>query len=100
MIMFGGLLSLAAGTPVLADEPYGVLVDEPGVESTYIHCAACHSERLVAQQGLSRERWAKLLVWMVDEQGMREIPEAERDVILDYLTEHYGPDRPNFPRPG
>jgi cytochrome c len=93
-----GLLGFAPSAAVLANEPYGVLVDEPGVEATYVHCAACHSERLVAQQGLTRERWDKLLVWMVDEQGMQEIPDAERDTILDYLAQHYGPDRPNFPR--
>lgn len=93
-----GVLGLGPGTAALADKPFGVLVDEPGVEATYVHCAACHSERLVAQQGLNRERWDKLLVWMVDEQGMQEIHASERDVILDYLTQHYGPDRPNFPR--
>jgi cytochrome c len=98
VISMMGLFGLASGTAAMAVEPYGVLVDEPGAEATYVHCAACHSERLVAQQGLDRERWDKLLVWMVEEQGMQEIPEVERDTILDYLAQHYGPDRPNFPR--
>jgi cytochrome c len=53
---------------------------------------------IVAQQGKTREGWDEMLVWMVEEQGMAEIPEDERNIILDYLAEHYNTDRPNFPR--
>jgi len=78
---------------------YGLLVDAPGVETTYFACIACHSEMIVAQQGLSRAKWDEMLVWMVEEQGMPEIGEPERSEILDYLATHYNEDRPNFPRP-
>ncbi|MEM6354452.1 MAG: aldehyde dehydrogenase [Pseudomonadota bacterium] len=88
--------SLLAG-PALADE-YGVLFEAEGVEETYYNCAGCHSERLVAQQGMTRERWDSLLDWMVEEQGMAELVPEERTVILDYLATHYNTDRPNFPR--
>lgn len=81
-----------------SDSEFGVLVPGEGAEETYIYCAACHSERLVAQQGLTRERWDELLVWMVEKQGMHPIDEPERSLILDYLAENYGPGRPNFPR--
>lgn len=77
---------------------YGQLVNEPGVEETYIYCTACHSEMIVAQQGKTRESWDKLLVWMRQEQGMAEIPADDREIILDYLAAHYNTDRPNFPR--
>lgn len=82
--------------PAASDE-YGVLVTAGGVEETYAYCTPCHSERLVAQQGLSRDRWDELFEQMVDEHGMAEIETADREIILNYLTEHYGPDRPNFP---
>lgn len=99
-----GLVALAGGLmlagPAAAEGDYGVLVDKPGVEEAYAYCAACHSERLVAQQGLTRERWESLLEWMVEEQGMAELEEPDRSIVLDYLSEQYGPDRPNFPRPG
>jgi len=78
---------------------FGVLFDAPGVEATYYACAACHSERIVAQQGLSRAAWDKLFDWMVEEQGMAELDEPDRTEILDYLAAHYNEDRPNFPRP-
>ena len=80
------------------EEPeYGVLVEAPGVDITYAYCSACHSERLVAQQGLDREGWLELIEWMQEEQGMGEIDEEDLAVILDYLSTNYGPDRPNFP---
>lgn len=92
-----------AGATEAPDSPdeyeFGVLFDAPGVEPTYYTCTACHSEMIVAQQGLTRDEWDDLFEWMVDEQGMTEIDEPERTEILDYLAAHYNTDRPNFPRP-
>ncbi|MCY4007917.1 MAG: aldehyde dehydrogenase [Rhodobacteraceae bacterium] len=78
---------------------FGVLKVANGVENTYYSCVGCHSERLVAQQGLTREGWDEVIDWMIEEQDM---PEPETDVrveILDYLSTHYNVDRPNFPYP-
>ncbi|MEM8794883.1 MAG: aldehyde dehydrogenase [Pseudomonadota bacterium] len=90
-----------SGLKVLAstDEPseYGILKVANGVDETFYACTPCHSERIVAQQGLTREGWDELLVWMVEEQGMVEIEEPDRTTILDYLEAHYNEDRPNFP---
>lgn len=77
---------------------YGLLVDAPGVAETHAYCTPCHSEMIVVQQGMSRERWNHLFEWMVEEQGMAEIEEPDRSVVLDYLAAHYNVDRPNFPR--
>lgn len=82
-----------------AEEDFGNLFVAEGVEETYYACTACHSEMIVAQQGKTRDGWKKLLVWMVEEQGMNELPEDELNVILDYLAAHYNTDRPNFPKP-
>lgn len=65
----------------------------PGREEVFYTCKACHSLKLVQQQGLSRKDWDETLDWMVEEQGMDEIEnEATRDLILDYLSTHYGRD--------
>ncbi len=82
-----------------SDYEYGVLVDAPGVEETYYSCVACHSERLVAQQGLTRAHWEELLEWMVEEQGMPELDPETKAIVLDYLAANYNVDRPNFPAP-
>ena len=79
-------------------EDLGLMVRAPGASETFDACTPCHSERIVVQQGLTREQWDELMVWMVEEQEMEPIEDSAFAVILDYLAEHYGPDRPNFPR--
>ena len=46
------------------------------------------------RSGYSRAAWDKLLDWMVEDQGMIPLEPHEREIILDYLTTHIGPDRP------
>jgi hypothetical protein len=77
---------------------YGTLFEAPGVEETYYSCTACHSEMIVAQQGMSRTHWEELLEWMVEEQGMSELEGEDLAIVLDYLSTNYSEDRPNFPR--
>ena len=93
------LVAAASQSPEAStDSEYGILFVAAGVEETHAYCTACHSEMIVAQQGMTRENWAELFEWMVEEQGMAEIEEPDRSVILDYLAKHYNEDRPNFPR--
>lgn len=100
--LLGRALALApalSAAALAAEEPeFGVLHVAEGVETTYYTCTACHSEMIIAQQGLPRERWDALLDWMVEEQGMSEPAPEDRAEILDYLSEHYNTDRPHFPR--
>ena len=84
------------GTP--EPEEFGLMVAAPGASETFYACTPCHSERIVVQQGLTREQWDEALDLMVEEHEMEPIEGDARTVILDYLAEHYGPDRPNFPR--
>lgn len=97
-----GAALLAAGTAAAQesgeDMGVGVLHPVEGAGVTYDYCTGCHSERIIAQQGQTREGWEKLLTWMVEEQGMAPLEEPERTQILDYLSTHYNTDRPNFPR--
>ena len=96
---FGATPAAAEATLPEEDPEFGVLKVAPGVEETFYACTACHSEMIVAQQGLTREHWDESFEWMVEEQGMSEIDEPDRTIILDYLAKHYNEDRPNFPRP-
>lgn len=93
----GGGEGESAETAAVSEVDYGLLVEAPGVAETFTYCTACHSEMIVAQQGKTREHWADLMEWMIEEQGMNEIAEPDRSVVLDYLAEHYNEDRPNFP---
>lgn len=90
---------LAINSTIADDSPeFGILLVAPGVEETFYACTACHSEMIIAQQGLTRKKWDETFEWMVEEQGMDEIEEPDRTAILDYLSKHYNEDRPNFPR--
>ena len=75
----------------------GTFHPAPGAQITYDLCTVCHSEMIIAQQGQTREGWDEILVWMVEEMGMAELPEDEREQVLDYLSTYYNPDRPYFP---
>lgn len=89
---------MASTSDAEEEEDYnGILVNEPGADITFAYCAGCHSERIVAQQGLTRDGWEELIEWMVEEQGMGEIEDPDYSEIVDYLAAHYGEDRPNFP---
>jgi cytochrome c len=85
----------SGGTAVVASAPaqeedFEGLPPGPGREEVFYLCAACHSLKLVTQQGLPRDRWDELLVWMIEKQGMPQVDGKERDLVLDYLAAHYG----------
>lgn len=96
----GGEDSEEVGTVTTSrpDSPnFGALVAGDGAAETYAYCIVCHSERLVAQQGLTRQGWEEVIDLMVEEHGMVPLAGPILDRVLGYLSTHYGPDRPNFP---
>jgi cytochrome c len=74
------------------------LASGPGQEDVFYACSGCHSTQIVQQQGLTRDRWDELLVWMAEDQGMPPLEPEARVRVLDYLADNYGPDRPHWPR--
>ena len=94
----GGTQARAEASPPAPPRDLGLLVAGEGAVETHAYCTACHSERIVAQQGLARSGWDELLAQMVEEHEMTPIEEPDRARVLDYLAAHYGPERPNFPR--
>ncbi len=88
----GGLAGVDAGAGNSKD-PFGD--DWPkgrGRELTGYLCNSCHSLAIVKQQGLSRGDWDELLDWMVEEQGMAELTDEQRDQVLDFLAANFGVD--------
>ena len=70
------------------------LPDGEGKDDVEAYCGACHSLRLVTQQRLKHSDWEDVLVTMVKEHGMSELPPEDNTAVLGYLTKHYGPDTP------
>ncbi len=94
LTVLGLLAGIGLGHAQAPDDPdYRAMPEGEGRDLAYIYCSACHSLKLVTQQGLDRDDWDEVFVWMVDEQGMPETPEPDRTRLLDYLAEFYGPDR-------
>jgi hypothetical protein len=55
-------------------------------DETFYACTSCHGFKLVAAQGMSRERWDDSLTWMSEKQNMPRIEGEPRARILDYLS--------------
>lgn len=97
-ILMGALLLIGLGADprvsvsAQQDDEHAGLPDAPGREEVAAYCGACHSLNLVVQQGLTRQAWTELLVWMVEEQGMPELDTAEHKLVIDYLAKYVGPD--------
>ena len=64
------------------------LPEDVGRDEVEAYCGACHSLRLVVQQGLSRPAWEETLQWMVDEQEMEPLEAEDYKLVLDYLSKH------------
>ncbi|MEQ8965896.1 MAG: hypothetical protein RID91_08735 [Azospirillaceae bacterium] len=84
------LAALAVAPLAAAQEPAEALPEGEGRPVVQALCGACHSLRLVTQQGMSRTRWEHTLDWMVAEQGMGELPPDLEATVLDYLAAHFG----------
>ncbi|MDC8447198.1 MAG: hypothetical protein LV473_02460 [Nitrospira sp.] len=56
-------------------------------------CAVCHSQDLVSQQRLSRDRWLATIDKM--KHWGAEISEEEADLLVRYLSARYHPDAPD-----
>jgi hypothetical protein len=64
----------------------------PNRDDAFYFCTACHSFKIVAAQGMSRERWDESLNWMVQRHNMPEVQGEDRNKILDYLASAF-PER-------
>ncbi|MEC7641275.1 MAG: hypothetical protein VYC17_03880 [Nitrospinota bacterium] len=55
------------------------------------NCTACHSTKIILQNGMTRERWDEMITWMQEKQGLWKLENGVREKILDYLAGTQGP---------
>lgn len=77
------------------DESHEDLPAGPGREETFGMCSACHAYRLVASQGMTREKWDETLAWMTDKHNLPKLEAADRELILGYLALAHPPRPPS-----
>lgn len=82
------------------DEDPASYPDLPGRTEAFGLCAACHAFKLVAAQGMTRDRWDASLSWMTEKHGMPVLDDAYRTTILDYLAAAFPPRAPAGGRAG
>jgi hypothetical protein len=93
---FGGVPSLAQTQPQQeqfmpqAEDP-DQFPDGPGRDDAFYACGGCHAFRLVANQGLSRERWNETISYMTERHGMPKLEGKDRELILNYLAKTFPP---------
>ncbi len=75
------------------EDDYEGMPPDEGRDEVFAYCSACHSMKLVTQQGLNRADWGEVLVYMVEEHEMAEIEPEDEKLVLDYLARFYGRDR-------
>jgi cytochrome c oxidase cbb3-type subunit 3 len=66
---------------------------QQGLAIVHSRCTLCHSEDLITQQRLDRATWTRVMDKMI-KWGAAVSPE-EREMLLNYLAEQYGPTMTN-----
>ncbi|MBI6629559.1 cytochrome C-552 [Pontibaca salina] len=83
----------ADGDAVKLDPELGNLPVGEGAEDTFYQCTACHSTAIITQQRLSDARWDYMWDWMVEDQGMYDPEDETKEIVLNYLKQHFSSER-------
>lgn len=93
LVLGAGLLfaasSALAQAPAPSEETPEMFPAGPNRDEAFYACIACHNFKLVAAQGLSREKWGETLDWMVTKHNMPALEAEERGKVLTYLAETF-----------
>ncbi len=92
--LLGLFVSLLAAQ-VSSDE----LKKAPGWEHVQANCGGCHSLQLVTSNRGDRKIWLNLIRWMQREHNLWQIQPESEEIILSYLSSHYGATLPMRRRP-
>jgi hypothetical protein len=68
-----------------------------GQEKATEACSTCHEARIIVQQRLSKPAWVKEVDKMI--KWGAEVDPKDRDALIDYFSDHFGPDQPAYVAP-
>lgn len=80
-----------ATPPATQEDEWKGLPPGKGRDVTLGLCDACHSIKLVVQQGLTRDGWDEVIDYMIAKQAMPALDAETRKLIVDYLAKNYSP---------
>ncbi len=96
------LVLVAAGTPLLILAETAATLNE-GLPAGAMQqkattaCLECHEARIILQQRLSKPAWTKEVDKMTKWGAV--VDAADRDALIDYLSENFSPDKPPYVPP-
>jgi hypothetical protein len=68
---------------------FKALPNGPGKAEVEAACYACHSADLLVQQRLTEKQWVASVDKMIRWGAV--VPDAQKDVLVKYLSRHFGP---------
>lgn len=68
------------------------LKEGAGLNLVIQNCTPCHSSKLIIQNRMSLDGWAKTIRWMQQTQNLWDLGENE-ELILTYLANNYAPTK-------
>jgi len=93
--------AIGVGMPAGAWGQAAALPEGKGKDVVEKACTVCHGTSHFTGSRLSKSDWEYVVSDMIDRGAL--ITEDERKIIVEYLAEHFGPDKPaadHFPKPG
>jgi hypothetical protein len=84
-------LGLTSSATVAAEFERAGLPSAPGRDLIQKLCAGCHQPTVITRFRLPEQGWRSMVSDMVN-RGMAGTPD-QREVVINYLTAHLGPDR-------
>jgi hypothetical protein len=95
-----GICILPLGSRAQKSEPAKLTADlPPGAmqAKATTACTECHEARIILQQRLSKAAWAKEVDKMTKWGAL--VDPADREALIDYLSENFNPDKPPYQPP-
>jgi Spy/CpxP family protein refolding chaperone len=92
-------LALVSAAVAFAGEssPNESLPAGPAKEKAEAACLTCHEARIIVQQRLTKPAWTKEMDKMM--KWGAEVDPKDREAMIDYLSENFGPDQPVYAAP-
>ena len=94
------LLALTTGLVAQNAAPVNLNADLPAgpmQAKATAACLECHEARIILQQHLSKGAWTKEVDKMTKWGAV--VDPADRDALIDYLSNNFSPDKPAFEPP-
>lgn len=82
---------ISARGSTMPANPIPITADMSPRQMYVAYCGACHTLDLVESQRLDRNGWAWVMEDMVKKYGGAWINPREQEVLIDYLSERFGP---------